>query len=305
MDDLTIAKAIVERLTREQLRELVLHIENIVGISRVEPTQSEEASSADSSRLVVEFCESSAGSFGRALGLAKRAPRYSAFEENKKTWHRASWLEIDLQACLPLINSLSSLKNKRCLIDGLEQDWTELFGFASCAEDRARAYRPEHYCFGRDGRSINPWGCVQSRMLWSEWADWFTYGKFEPPGLMSLFGNVWVFDKARIRHELENNLFRFRFCPHMQTELIDAVIKALPDRIAIEKDDDWGYHESYNAAPGHPKIVQREKHDDFTITNEFYADGVKPIGLGALQKVLRKAFGDAGLPDKFYLEIMS
>ncbi len=307
MDDLEIAKAIVSRLSREQISQLTLHIASLTANPQNSPPPippPKLTTGHTAHRLTIEFCESTAGSFGQVLSAAKAAPHYTARDEHKKTWHSASWPELNFPECLPLVSALSSLRNKRCIIDGSERDWTEVFGFANCAADRSRSYRPTHYCFGKDGRSINPWGCIHARMEWSEWARWFTYGRFEKAGFLGGSRLIWIFDKGRIRHELENSIFSVRYCPHLNTELIAAVLNTLPDKLDVEKSSDWKFHESFEAAPGRPKIVKKERSEDFTFTNEFYADGVCPVGLDAFRDLLRKSFRQANMPDTLLLELL-
>ena len=306
MDDLDLAKAIIGRLTKAQLDDLkqhILRLENVQLPPPIPPTQTTNEPSHTG--LFIEFCETNAASFGQALAIARGAPNYGTREELKKKWHWAEWPDANLEHSLPLVAAISGLKNKRCTIGGRERDWTEVFGFASCAIDRARAYRPNNYCFGRDNRNPNPWGCVHARMEWSEWARWFRYGRFEKQGFLAGNRLIWTFDKKHIRHELESNIFNFRFCPHLNIRLIEAVLDALPDQLDVEKNADWTYHESYDAIPGRPKIIQREQHEDYTTTNEFYADGVRPVGLNAFRELLRKSFKKAQLPENLLAELLT
>jgi hypothetical protein len=130
-------------------------------------------------------------------------------------------------------------------------------------------------------------------MDWTEWANWFCYGRWEKAGIFG--GNVqWRFDKERIRHELATNLFRFRFCPHLQNKLSEAVLNYLPDTVNPESNPHWGYHRQYEQAPGSIRVVEKEGSGDFTYTTEFWADGVRPKGLRVLAEILSKAFQEIG-----------
>jgi len=86
---------------------------------------------------------------------------------------------------IKLAGLLSGLKNKKCYLDGEELDWDTLFGFVWCAGEREKAYRPIEYCFGKASKQLNPWGCIQAHMDWTEWANWFSYGRFEKQGSAS------------------------------------------------------------------------------------------------------------------------
>jgi uncharacterized tellurite resistance protein B-like protein len=154
-----------------------------------------------SSGLVIEFAESTAASFPKALQLAKTTAGFQSYQKNKKTWYLAVYPSKDLKEVMPLVESLTAMRNRRLYIDGQEKPWDEVFGFVWCAEQRTKAYRPLEYCFGKDENRLNPWGCKQARMDWTEWADWFCYGRWEKAGVFG--GKVqWHFDKERIRHQL-------------------------------------------------------------------------------------------------------
>jgi hypothetical protein len=246
-----------------------------------------------SSGLAIEFAESTAASFPKALESAKATNGFLSYQKNKKTWYLAVYPSGNLKEAMSLVESLSGIRNRRVYLDGLEKSWDEMFGFAWCAAQRATAYRPMEYCFGKDENRLNPWGCKQTRMEWTEWANWFCYGQWEKGGVLG--GKIqWRFDRERIRHELATNLFRYRFCPHLWAELSEAVLKYLPDTVLPDSDPNWGYHRQYEQAPGAIKVVEKETSGSFSFTNEYWADGVRPKGLRVLADILSKAFQELG-----------
>ncbi|MBU2966582.1 hypothetical protein Q4508_03210 [Amphritea sp. 2_MG-2023] len=131
-------------------------------------------------------------------------------------------------------------------------------------------------------------------MDWSTWSEWFSYGSFQKGGLLK-GGHVFVFDKKRIRHELETNLYKFRFCPHLNFELVEAVLENLPDQVEVKPKGDWTYKRDYEESPGSIKIKEKTVEDGYTFRDEYYTTGVAPrtpaIGLA----ILRKAFSAAGV----------
>ncbi len=245
---------------------------------------------------VVEFCESTAGGFATAVELAKATGTMQTALKNKKTWYLATFPANRFADMVPLASSLSGMRNRRIYLNGQEVVWDEVFGFLWCASVRARAYRPIEYCFGKDENRLNPWGCKQARMEWTEWGQWFSYGRWQKAGLLR-GGYVFVFDKQRIRHELATALYRYRFCPHMRTELAEAVLRHFPDKVEVTPNGDWKYNRTYEALPGTIKVVEREGSGEFTFTNEYYSDGVRPRGYTVLADLLRKAFHDCGFTD--------
>lgn len=265
-------------------------------MSRVEAEPATVAFQIPSTGYAIEFCESTAASFPAALEYARSAPSLTSCTRNKKIWYMASWPEDSFEKASKLAQLLSGIRNRKSYHAGNEVAWDELFGFAWCAGERNAAYRPVEYCFGKDENRVNPWGCKQVRMDWTDWSRWFSYGQFRPAGLLK--GTyIWVFDKQRIRHEVMTNLHRFRYCPYLRTGLIDAVLHALPDDVEVSPRSAWKYSQSYEEVPGCIKVVEVERSGGIEYKNEYYADGVRPKGLGPLEDVLRKAFAEAGIAD--------
>lgn len=247
--------------------------------------------------IVIEFCESTAAGFNAALDIAQRAPVFLTGLQNKKTWYLAAWADDALADATELARRLGGIRNRRCYRNGIEIQWNELFGFLYCVDGRDKAYRPIEYCFGKDENRLNPWGCKQARMDWTDWAQWFSYGHFEKGSFLDRGGYFWVFDKHRIRHEVMTNLHKVRFCPHLRMQLINSVLDALPEKVLVARDKAWGYAHATDDAPGAIKVVEIEKSYGTEFKHEYYADGIRPVGLAALESILHKAFADAGVTD--------
>ena len=132
----------------------------------------------------IEFCESTAASIATAVELANVTGTMQTATKHKKTWYLASFPSNQFEDMVPLASALSSMRNRRVYLDGQELAWDEVFGFVWCASQRATAYRPIEYCFGKDEHRINPWGCKHARMEWTDWAQWLSYGHWQKAGLL-------------------------------------------------------------------------------------------------------------------------
>ncbi len=108
---------------------------------------------------------------------------------------------------------------------------------------------------------------------------------------------AWVFDKERIRHELNQNAHAVRFCPHLRPALISAVVDALPDEVTVAAKGPWKYKYSGEEVPGAIKVIEKEGDDEYAFTNEYWSDGVVPRGLDAARQILTKAFQQARITD--------
>lgn len=244
----------------------------------------------------IEFPESTAANFPRALTAAKKAPKFETCLRGKKNWYLAHWPEESFEQVSHLANELSGIRNRRYYHNGSEAPWDEVFSFIWCAEQRTSAYRPIEYCFGKDENQLNPWGCKQIRFDWTEWARWFSYGQFKKSGVFKS-NHTWVFDKNRIRHEVMTNVHPYRMCPHLRVDLIEAVLNAMPDEVEISPTTGWKYSRAYDEVPGSIKIVEVEKSSGFEFKSEYYADGVRPLGVTVLRQILSTAFAKAQVSD--------
>jgi hypothetical protein len=244
----------------------------------------------------IEFCDSTAAKFTTALDLAKATGTMQTASKNKKTWYLASFATNHFSDMIPLATALSGIRNRKVYLDGKDLAWDEVFGFIWCATQRTTAYRPVEYCFGKADNRLNPWGCKQAQLDWTDWAQWFSYGRWQKTGILRT-NYVFVFDKDRIRHELATNLYRYRFCPHMRTQFTEAVLKHLPDQVEVDSNGVWKYSRSYDSLPGSIKVSEREGSGDYVFTSEYYSDGVRPRGLGCLADVLKKALDECKVTD--------
>lgn len=241
--------------------------------------------------VAIEFSESTASGFADAVRRAQTAPVNATCVKGKKKWYLAAWPKDQIGIAAKLVDDLKGMRNRKVWVDGQESRWDDVFGFTWCHEQRNAAYRPIEYCFGVDEKRFNIWGCKQTRMDWVRWSNWFSYGQFKKAGGLKN-QTVFTFDKNRIRHELETNLFSYRFCPHLNFRLIEAVLDAIPNEVEIKPNGPWAYKEEYEQFPGSIQITEKVvEGGGYSYTKEYYSSGVVPrspeIGLEILGKAVR------------------
>ena len=260
----------------------------------LQPTPSATPTSLEfeypSSGVAVEFSESTAAAFAAGLVEAQAAPTFQEIVRERKRCYLAGWPSGKVGDTLPLVKCLKGMRNRKVYVDGQEHLWDEVFGFLWCLEQRTAAYRPVEYCFGAEEKCPNLWGCKQLSMEWTESAEWFSYGRF-------LSKDVFCFDKERMTHELNVHLHKVRYCPYIRPRLIDAVLRHLPDRARVAQREGWDYRASYRQTPTSIKVVKREDYDGVTMTNEFYSDGVVPVGFAVANAILSKALPECDIRD--------
>lgn len=226
------------------------------------------------SGITIEFAESTAAGFADAVEIAKSASSNATCIKGKKPWYLTSWPTEDIEGAIKLVECLKGMRNRKVYIDGTESRWDEVFGFVWCAQARNTAYRTLEYCYGLDEKRLNIWGCKQAGMDWAEWADWFSYGSFKKGGLLKS-QPIFIFDKNRIKHEIETNLFRCRYCPYLNFDLIQAVVDAFPDEATPSEKGPWLYRRDYDETPGSLKVKTKTS-EGATLTQMSFSQTVLP-----------------------------
>ena len=242
--------------------------------------------------ITIEFAESTSAGFPDALSEQSNAPINESCLKGKKKWYLANWPEKDFNKPLKLVDALKGMRNRKVYVDVEEQRWDDIWGFTWCAEQRNSAYKPIEYCFGLDENRFNIWGCKQSRMEWTDWSSWFTYGSFEKTGLLKN-QVVFKFNKDRIKHELSTNLFSCKYCPYLKFDFIEKILDKFPNEVVINDKSNWKYKRDYKEAPGAIKVVSKTTDNGYTFTDEFYSSGVVPkstsIGIDIIKNVIKES----------------
>jgi len=117
---------------------------------------------------------------------------------------------------------------------------------------------------------------MQSRMPFRQGSEWLSWGRFLNKG-----GDR-EFDIERIKHELEKNLYRYRFCPALDLDHIGRVIEAFPRQVKPRRDRDWQMQQDWRGSSGGLTFVVNE----FGLKREVTYKGVSPVGQGAARKIL-------------------
>jgi len=185
------------------------------------------------------------------------------------------------------------------LLNGEEKPWNDVFGFVECMNRRDRAFSKLEFCFGMDEFKPNIWGCKQLGMDWTEWGDWFSFGHFSAE-------NTFVFDKNRIRLELESKLASARLCPHLKLKFVKAVLSLMPAEAKLTPKGPWKYKECADDAPGAAKVMIE---DDLTsITGDKrqgFVSGVIPRDRKLAGKIIQQALKKLSVNAKEYRDLVS
>jgi hypothetical protein len=244
-----------------------------ISISEIPPPPSEG--------ITIEFPFSTAGSFDFAVQTAQNFPTYQQFGEKKKTLYRVNLDRIDMESAMDLVEHLKGWRKRVVYVNGEKVPWDSVFSFTWCFEKRKSSFKPDLYCFGyEDEWKINIWGCTNSGLPFTDNANWCEWGRW-----LNKRGD-WEFDKDRIRHELQKNLYPYRFCPAIQLDLVQESLAAIPNKVNPSKNKNWTFVESWG-----------EEIDGLVVTITRYGmkekvtmKGVGPKK-GAIKEIARKVGG--------------
>jgi hypothetical protein len=86
-----------------------------------------------------------------------------------------------------------------------------------------------------------------------------------------------------------------KFCPFLRENLIYKVLELLPEKAQVGDRTGWKYKHDYQEGPNSIKVVEIQKQDDYEFKDEFYSDGVIPIGYSSAHNILKEAFRQCGI----------
>lgn len=238
--------------------------------------------------ITIEFNYSTSQTFDFALIEAEKFDSYVKFGEGKKAIHRVTIAEDQIELVGALVENMKGWRNRRVYHNGEKVLWDSIFNYKWCFDQRNKSYKPEYYCFGYENNyDFNLWGCIQSRLGFSENSELFTYGEW--------LNNKadWKFDKERIRHNLEKNIYQYRFCPAMNPELIKNIIDAFPEKVNPARDKNWKFVRNWRSEEG-LKIIT----NDYGYKEENYMNGAAPANMTKFAKEISKKI-NSKLPIEF------
>lgn len=216
------------------------------------------------------------------MEAARKSPAYREYGEGNKAVYRATYAPTELDQALELLEYVKGWRRRAVYVDGEKVPWDSVFSFGWCYERHRSSFKPEFHCFGYDEtHCLNPWGCTQANLEFRDRANWCTWGRWATKK------GDWEFDKERIRHELQRNLYKHRFCPALDLQLVEETLQAFPDSVNPKKDKDWKFVSSWEEeVPGFVVVVKEYGYEERKTMI-----GVAPSGPGALQEIVRKVRG--------------
>jgi hypothetical protein len=232
--------------------------------------------------LTLEFGYSTSSNFDFAVEAARQLPNFRQVGEGRKAQYQVNLPTSQITDSIELVGYIKGWKSARVYVDGDKTTWDSVYSFLYCYQQRNASFKPELYCFGYDNDyQLNIWGCIRADMPFREHAKWVDWGHWVNKR------GLWEFDKERIRHELQKNLYKYRFCPALNLELAEDALAAFPDQVNPRRNKNWKFVESYSGQDGlSSALVVKTKRYGFE--EEVIMKGVAPSGPGAIREIMKR-----------------
>lgn len=182
--------------------------------------------------VTIDFPDSTSSNFESALAYARGHPTYSQSQVGRRTRHRVTFGEGEQEGLFELSELLKGIRHRQLYVNGRLVPWGAILGYMPCYRHRVTSRNPIAYCHGKEHGTPNLWGCIHAGMPFTA-AHWWSIGEF-----MNKDG-LWRFDKADIYEVVLDQLHHFRFCPAINFDQVAEAIRAIPETVNPNEDDEW------------------------------------------------------------------
>ncbi|MDY6904108.1 MAG: zinc ribbon domain-containing protein [Thermodesulfobacteriota bacterium] len=193
----------------------------------------------------ITFGKSTSANYAKAVAICENLPTYTVSGDGNQIQHAVTLPVTEIDLIVNLFDLVGSWKSSKMLINGQAATKKDLtYGGLGCFQGRQKAYDPAQYCYGESAWDCNIWGCKRLNMPISSFGGgWLDYGRFDQSG-------TWMFDKNRIRHELEAGLKENDWCPVLDKRRVLETFEKLPDGVNPKRDPRWDYQTRYQKVDG-------------------------------------------------------
>lgn len=247
--------------------------------------------------IAIEFGHSQSPRFASVLQAAQQRPTFESVCEGKIQRYRVTF--HDMADVVAFVDNMNWIRNKAIWIDGREIPWHDIFKFRWCYRRRVAFRRPDLYCHGLRGsyhgdpNSFNMYGCIHSRMSFTEFDRWYRWGEF-----VNGDGD-WRFDKSKIHESLDDNVFEYRFCPALDIQKAHRIVEAIPEIINPLRDRNWMFVPSNdltvkgllfeNLEPFADYLGETIRNSPEAMVTRVHVIGIRPRNSDAVREIYERA----------------
>lgn len=187
-------------------------------------------------KVKISFGKSTSKKRDEAIGFIERQDTFERIEGEDDVIYSAFFNIEDIENLYTMLDYTSGWKSQKIELDGEPIHSTKLRNSLWCYKEKIKNGKSLDYCHTNewDG-SINKFGCKNFYFSELEQNFWREYGYVDTQK------GEWVFDKEKIKKEIDRQFEQLSICPIFKSEKILKLFKSIPDRVDPKTDTSWSF----------------------------------------------------------------
>jgi hypothetical protein len=186
--------------------------------------------------IKISFGKSTSKKRNEAISFIEKQEKFEKMEENGDIVYSAYFGIRDIENLYTMLDYTSGWKTQKIELDEKSIHSTKLRNSLWCYREKVKTGKSLDYCRKNewDG-SVNRFGCKSFYFNELEQNSWREYGYIDTKN------GEWIFDKEKIKQEINNQLEQLNFCPIFNSDKILKLFKSIPDKVNPQIDISWSF----------------------------------------------------------------
>jgi hypothetical protein len=187
-------------------------------------------------RIKISFGKSTSKKRDEAISFIEKQDTFEKTEEKNDVIYSAFFDIEDIENLYTMLDYTSGWKSQKIELDGKPIHSTKLRNSLWCYKEKIQSGKSLDYCRTNewDG-SINKFGCKNFYFNELEQNSWREYGYIDTQK------GEWIFDKEKIKKEIDRQFEQLNICPIFKPEKILKLFENIPDRVNPKTDTSWSF----------------------------------------------------------------
>ena len=188
-------------------------------------------------KVKISFGRSSSKKRQEAIEFISNQTSFIKDGDGVDAHYSAEFSTSDIYSLFKMLDLTSGWKSQRIEINSEEVHSTKLRNSLWCYRQKCEEKAGREWCMISEynENKSNPFNCRQIQFHQFESGNWDDFGYIDSDN------GDWVFDKQRIKEELESNIIRLNYCPLLESDKILKVADELPERLNPKINLDWAF----------------------------------------------------------------
>ena len=187
-------------------------------------------------KIKISFGKSTSKKRNEAISFIEKQDSFEKIEEKNDVIYSAFFDIEDIENLYTMLDYTSGWKSQKIELNGKPIHSTKLRNSLWCYKEKMQSGKSLDYCRTNewDG-SINKFGCKNFYFNELEQNSWREYGYVDTQN------GEWVFDKEKIKKEIDKQFEQLSICPIFKPEKILKLFKSVPGRVNPKTDASWSF----------------------------------------------------------------